>query len=125
MRDQMLGVVLWANARATTALIWCEDHGDLALYEDDSVSAHSGEGLDAGDLIEFEVAPDPGARMRRAANLRCVDKGFAPGLAEELRGSMAAEMKGQAPVSLRPRMRPAPQERGSNVVQFPGILACA
>ena len=128
MQEQMLGVVLWANARATTALIWCEDHGDLALYEEDGESLHGGEALDAGDLISFEVAGDPRARMRRAGKLRCVDKGFAPGLAEELRGSMAAELTGsERPVvpEKRAHLRLVPQESGSNVVPFPRALACA
>lgn len=125
MRKQMLGVVLWANSRATSALIWCEDHGDLAFWEEEPTGAHTGESLDAGDLIRFEVGADRKMNMRRAANLRCVDKGFAPGLAEELRNT--AEKPVAGPVSLLPRLRARAleQERKDNVVTFPGVLACA
>lgn len=59
----MYGVVLWSDDRANRAVIWCEDHGDLAFYRgaagDDSAMA-------AGDLIEFD--------LREERDVRLVDK---------------------------------------------------
>lgn len=101
MEDRMYGVVLWADAQDKKAVIWCEDHGNLAFYSGKDPSAHQGVSLDAGDLIQFEIREEP--NYRRARNLKRVVSAYAPDLPKKLR------RKVQEP---------------SNVVQFPTAHAC-
>ncbi|MBT56311.1 MAG: hypothetical protein CMF72_23310 [Mameliella sp.] len=94
MQDQMLGVVLWADIDDRKAVIWCEDHGNLAYYTAAEQNVHEGIDLDAGDLIQFDLRED--RDVRRARNLRRVDAGYAPTIVHELRnrgprGSSTAE----------------------------------
>ncbi len=83
MQDQMLGVVLWADASDRKAVIWCEDHGNLAYYTGGEQNVHDGMDLDAGDLIQFDLREE--RDVRRARNLRRVDAGYAPGIVHDLR----------------------------------------
>lgn len=83
MNEQMYGVVLWTDKNVNTAVIWCEDHGNLAFYNAEESSMHDGFALDAGDLIQFDLREEP--ECRHARNLRRVDSGFAPDLAGQLR----------------------------------------
>lgn len=89
MHDQMLGVVLWADASDRKAVIWCEDHGNLAYYTGGEQSVHDGMDLDPGDLIEFDLRED--RDVRRARNLRRVDAGYAPGIVRDLRSCRETE----------------------------------
>lgn len=76
----MFGVVLWSDSQERKAVIWCEDHGDLAFYrqpeQGDSVP------LDAGDWVQFDVTME--RHMRYAHNPRLVAEGVFAGLAETL-----------------------------------------
>lgn len=58
----MYGVVLWKDVEGSRAVIWCEDHGDLAFLATDE-GVHGGATLDAGDLIHFEVTWDGNTRL--------------------------------------------------------------
>lgn len=104
----MIGVVLWADARDRKAVIWCEDHGNLAYYTAPDPSTHEGEVaeaddcLDAGDLITFDIREERDCRLAR--NPRRVNAGYAPRLARNLHDAQRS-----APV----------QNRGDNVVSFP------
>ena len=88
MQDRMFGVVLWADASDSKAVIWCEDHGNLAYYTAPDRSAHGGVARDAGDLIQFELREE--RDTRHASNPQRVDAGFAPGLVQGLRGQGGA-----------------------------------
>lgn len=101
MSDQMIGVVLWADARDRKAVIWCEDHGNLAYYTAPNQTAHEGECLDAGDLIAFDIREEHDCRLAR--NPRRVNAGFAPYLAHDLSGARRS----------RPHIT-----RGGNVLPF-------
>lgn len=103
MEERMYGVVLWADAADRKAVIWCEDHGNLAFYSGPEPSAHQGVELDAGDLIQFDIREE--RDFRRARNLRRVDQGYAPDLPEKLR-------------------RTGGIGRPGNVVAFPRAHAC-
>lgn len=92
MKDQMFGVVLWADASDRKAVIWCEDHGNLAYYTAPEQSVHDSVALDAGDLIQFDIREEPDCR--RARNLRRVNAGFAPTLVRNLRGRDGAPQGG-------------------------------
>ncbi len=100
MQDQMFGVVLWADTSEHKAVIWCEDHGNLAYYTGGEQSLHDGINLDAGDLIQFDLREE--RDMRRARNLRRVDAGHAPTLAKDLCECSATD-----------------RVVGNNVVKFP------
>ncbi len=77
----MFGVVLWSDQKDRKAVIWCEDHGDLAFCSE--TVDEQGCILDTGDLIQFEVTVD--RDMRLAQNPRKVFEGAYHGLADTLR----------------------------------------
>ena len=77
----MFGVVLWSDQKDRKAVIWCEDHGDLAFCSE-SVDDQGGI-LDTGDLIQFDVTLD--RHMRLAQNPRKISEGAYEGLADTLR----------------------------------------
>ncbi len=76
----MYGVVLWSNPSENKAVIWCEDHGDLAFYRGNDAGAHVA--FDAGDLIQFEISQE--TSLRYAHNARLVGERMYDGLADKL-----------------------------------------
>ncbi len=85
MSRRMYGVVLWADCSDHKAVIWCEDHGDLAYYHDTTPSAHDGVALDAGDLVEFDLSQEKDLRYARNPE-RIVRQQYA-GIAQRLRSA--------------------------------------
>ena len=51
----MMGVIIWSDAVARKAVVWCDDHGELAFLRPADNSPEEKWTLDAGDLIEFDV----------------------------------------------------------------------
>ncbi len=104
----MYGVVLWTDQRENRAVIWCEDHGDLAFYRgasgDDAAMA-------AGDLVEFDLQ-DAGD-MRLADMPRLVTRRSHPTLSAELKkaGSRMGAIHGEAPM-------PANNGRPADIIPF-------
>jgi hypothetical protein len=95
----MFGVVLWSDATEDKAVIWCEDHGDLAYYR------QTGRGdkvaLDVGDWVQFDVTMV--RHLRYAHNPRLVAEGVFNGLAQSLAdtpdsGTGQVERGGTCPV---------------------------
>ncbi len=76
----MFGVVLWHDEQKRKAVIWCEDHGDLAFCR--NTGPTSQDGLDAGDWVWFDLTM--GHRQRYAHNLRLIHEGAYAGLGEAL-----------------------------------------
>ncbi|MCB1341486.1 MAG: hypothetical protein KDK24_10580 [Pseudooceanicola sp.] len=76
----MYGVVLWSDKLDRKAVIWCEDHGDLALCRQDDTQL--GVSLDAGDWIEFDL--ETARHQRVACNPRLVAEGVYTTLPETL-----------------------------------------
>ena len=76
----MYGVVLWSDAQDKKAVIWCEDHGDLAYLK--QTDEDLGVPLDAGDWVQFDMTME--SRMRFAHNPRLVDEAGSPGIANAL-----------------------------------------
>ncbi len=101
MEERMYGVVLWADEIDSKAVIWCEDHGNLAYYSAADHSMHRGVALDAGDLIQFDLQEERDCRLAR--NLQHVDSGFAPDIASNLQ---------------------AKKTGGDNIVSFPSARVC-
>lgn len=104
----MYGVVLWSSKDEARAVIWCEDHGDLAYYDGAGESAFDGVSLDAGDLVSFSVSET--RELRMASNPRLVAEGQYPGLADSL---MMQESR--PPQSAEPTAG----GQGGNVIAFP------
>ncbi|WP_375690954.1 hypothetical protein [Pseudooceanicola sp. LIPI14-2-Ac024] len=78
----MFGVVLWSDDAESKAVIWCEDHGDLAYYD---AYTHPGAApaLTAGDLVRFEV--EEGGQRRLVRNPALVAGRHYPSLVGRLK----------------------------------------
>lgn len=96
----MFGVVLWSDGQDKKAVIWCEDHGDLAFYRQEDNETRFA--LDAGDWVEFDMSMD--RNLRFVHNPRLVAEGVFPELPEAL--------DSVAPAS-HPASMPAQAQRGS------------
>ncbi len=83
----MLGVVLWSDRSDHKAVIWCEDHGDLAYFNGAGDALKEMPEFDAGDLVHFEL--DQESRLRLARNPRRIDQGAYDGLAGQLQVASA------------------------------------
>lgn len=91
----MLGVVLWSDSDDNKAVIWCEDHGNLAFYNGGSHPSLDVFDFDAGDLVQFELTEEQ--HMRYARNPKRVSQSLYPSLAEDLQ-SMTLEHSRDEPV---------------------------
>ena len=78
----MFGVILWRNASTSQALVWCEDQGDLAFIESDTVISGAHSGLGPGDLVLCDIVLRDDLRQVRRADL--VGAGLYAGLGESL-----------------------------------------
>ena len=85
----MLGVVIWSAEVESKAIIWCEDHGELAFLGQAPHKAASSERFDEGDLIQFDVTELDNLRLarnpRRIAQHYCSDLGDVVNTASKLR----------------------------------------
>lgn len=115
----MLGVVLWRDRDSNQAVIWCEDHGDLAYFDGPKDEfANEIEQLGTGDLVRFDVSED--RNKRYASNPKPVGLGSHAHLPEVLRAmgkTMPSNQSHAADRTLETRVR----KRGntiSNVLQF-------
>lgn len=72
----MIGIVLWSDSSKNRAVIWCEDHGDLAFYKP---SASDCGCLHRGDCVTFTL--EHSGEMRQAKNLVVLEEESHPALA--------------------------------------------
>lgn len=83
----MFGVVLWSDRADQKAVIWCEDHGDLAFYR------QSGEQdclrLDVGDWVQFDLVMERNQRLVR--NPMLLEQQAYRGIQDLLRSSDASD----------------------------------
>jgi len=102
----MFGVVLWSDEQEQKAVIWCEDHGDLAFYRD--TDGDAGFEFDVGDWVQFDMTMD--CHKRFAHDVRLVSEGVFLGLADALHPPRAQD-SGDTPeisaVSTRPERETA------------------
>ncbi|MGX9354416.1 hypothetical protein ACS3SW_04425 [Roseobacteraceae bacterium S113] len=101
--NKMCGVVLWASDDEGRAVIWCEDHGNLAFYNRHCADIHLGPALDPGDLIEFDL--DDHAEHRLAHNPRLLVEDHSPSIAHGLKDAQEHQ--------------PVTERADTNVVAFP------
>jgi hypothetical protein len=105
-RDRdMFGVVLWSDEQEKKAVIWCEDHGDLAFYRNTDGTTQPE--LDAGDWVQFDMTME--CRQRFAHNPRLVHEGVYPDLADALCAAPLPEQKSE-PAPAKPAL---PSQRAS------------
>ncbi|MEP2534045.1 hypothetical protein [Shimia sp.] len=84
----MLGVILWSDTNDNKAVIWCEDHGDLAFFNGGSERPDALLDFDAGDLVQFDLREDRHQRLAR--NPRRVGQGAFAGLPDTLSATRPA-----------------------------------
>ena len=100
----MIGVVLWSDTTDRKAVIWCEDHGDLAFYTRSQDSSAQDFLMDAGDLVQFDLTVD--RHLRYAHNPRLVADGLYPDLAgtlTDVSGAQPARTESAEIVPFKPR----------------------
>lgn len=105
----MIGVVLWSDRSKNRAVIWCEDHGDLAFYSTDSYDAPE---LHEGDCVSFDVVIN--GDLRHVEDLCIVE--------EETHVSLATcltHMGRADPVSHQTRPEPCKMARKGGVQNYP------
>ncbi|WP_270732971.1 hypothetical protein [Shimia sp. Alg240-R146] len=122
----MLGVVLWHDTKSNRAVIWCEDHGDLAYFDGyeelrDCDIAQIG----AGDLVRFDVSE--GQNRRFASNPTPVGHGSFAGLPQALREADVSPRKDtHRPNRALSALARRSKARDSNVVRlWPAAMAAA
>ena len=85
----MLGVVLWRDEAEGKAVFWCEDQGDLAYFDGNSVPSSDDNTqvgyLNVGDVVRFDVTFEN--RLRRANAPSIVEQHACASLADDLRNS--------------------------------------
>ncbi len=106
----MFGVVLWSDTQAQSAVIWCEDHGDLAFYK--TCERSEDKPFDAGDWVQFDVTLDCGQRL--ALNPRLVAEGLYTDRADKL--SAATQEPG--PKQRRREIVTPSSRRSAEVIPF-------
>ena len=106
----MFGVVLWSDPQERKAVIWCEDHGDLAYFDESLSCGWSDLSLDAGDLVSFDVHTD--RDMRLARNPKVITEG--------LYRDLPATLGLNAPKRPEPKPKPTPQvpANGAQIIPF-------
>ena len=93
----MFGVVLWSDQQQNRAVIWCDDHGDLAFYNGECDGGEWEEPLDPGDLVQFELHED--GTMRMARNPRLVVPDEYPTLTDDLKTAGVANLNVSIPAA--------------------------
>jgi hypothetical protein len=97
--QNMFGVVLWSDAAARKAVIWCEDQGELAFYTPGEGCIHDGPMFDAGDLIRFDVIVQQNVRTVR--NPEVLMPSHSPDLPKKLRAGTQSSANSAAPLSAK------------------------
>ena len=78
----MYGVVLWSDKKHNRAVIWCEDHRNLAFYKDEENLSEASLFV-PGDLVEFDLREVDD--MRLAVDPSIVSKHEFPSLPGDLK----------------------------------------
>ncbi len=101
----MFGIVLWSDPDDRKAVIWCEDHGELAFLQRDREDRAVP--LEAGDWVTFAVTVS--GRMRLAYDVEVMEQASAPALPVRL-AEAAVGMGGAEVVVLHASARHGPHD---------------
>lgn len=82
----MYGVVLWSDNKRNKAVIWCEDHKNLAFFKRDRDAAEAAQFV-PGDLVEFDLREEN--ELRLAVDPCLVAPHEYPSLAADLQSATA------------------------------------
>lgn len=88
----MQGVILWCDPDKGKAVIWCDDHGQLAFYNDHD-AADIPFAFDVGDLVVF--VPEQQDGLRYAHEMALVASQEFPKLADHLGRSTPQAVSGK------------------------------
>jgi len=83
----MIGVILWSDAAENKAVIWCEDHGDLAFLSAAESVVLPDPFFEVGDVVEFDVKTTHNLRL--ATNPERIEQSWGPALSDNLRSLSA------------------------------------
>ncbi|MDP3860925.1 MAG: hypothetical protein Q8Q63_05000 [Phaeovulum sp.] len=65
----MLGVVVWSDAVTAGAVIWCDDHAQLAYLRGRENCQCTKSWPEVGDLVQFSLRKKSGSRFARAVRV--------------------------------------------------------
>lgn len=91
MGRNMIGVILWSDPDDMTAVIWCEDHGDLAYLSSPENTRLPDRFFEVGDMVEFEVSTQ--RNLRLAQNTKHLATSFGTTLKSVLKASASRERR--------------------------------
>lgn len=119
----MYGVVLWSDSKRNKAVIWCEDHQNLAFFKCDR-GGREGSRFVPGDLVEFDLREEN--ELRLAVDPCLVAPHEYPALAADLQSATAGMQRDSVglprPEGGQPRTR-SPGASAQVVVLHPGTPA--
>ena len=81
----MIGVVLWSDPTEKKAVIWCEDHGDLAFLSRPDAVHLPDLFVDVGDVVEFELRA--ARKTRQVESVKILSGARAAPLVQELKSA--------------------------------------
>jgi len=96
--ERIYGIVLWRDAADGSAVIWCDDHAELAFLDGAGAGGtcrRTGQALTSGDVILFALLEEGGVRRAHAAEL--VSRDGMPRLVQMLKLEAAALTNGVEP----------------------------
>lgn len=105
----MYGVVLWSDRKRNRAVIWCEDHRNLAFFRQDSDDGGESGQFVPGDLVEFDLREENNLRL--AVDPCIVAPHEFPSLAGDLKSACAGleRMETAPPRPPRPEQHDEPR----------------
>lgn len=74
----MIGIVLWKDNESEKAVIWCEDHGDLAFTGPLQKNIEPEPALEVGDVVRFDIKCERSLRI--AENITMLLENWGSGL---------------------------------------------
>jgi hypothetical protein len=110
----MIGVILWSDHAAEKAVIWCEDHGDLAFLSRSDCKTMPNTFLNVGDMVDFDVFTE--RNVRKVQRVERLPQSFGRTLTNTLDGNRTAHKPRVAvsdsaeiiPFRLNPATHPLP-----------------
>lgn len=108
----MYGVVLWSDSKRNKAVIWCEDHQNLAFFKCDR-GGREGSRFVPGDLVEFDLREEN--ELRLAVDPCLVAPHEYPALAADLQSATAGMQRDSVGLP-RPESGAEPAHRTERVV---------
>ncbi|SFA73564.1 hypothetical protein SAMN05421688_0478 [Poseidonocella pacifica] len=105
----MIGVVIWSDRVDRKAVIWCEDHGNLAYLNNEGEMPEALPELEEGDIVKFRLQERQSIRL--AHDVAVVETEGYTGLSGALKATADREPAAPVETNSNPRM--------GNVVRLP------